>query len=84
MLNHSEIITDCLRQTTLILITRWASLSCIFSFQNILEEAIELCRFPPMPDAICRHEKCHGHLKAEIYFTDPDFKVNDTYETQPG
>uniref|UniRef100_H3C3U7 RING-type E3 ubiquitin transferase n=1 Tax=Tetraodon nigroviridis TaxID=99883 RepID=H3C3U7_TETNG len=37
-----------------------------------LEEAIDLCRFPPPPNAICRTEKCPG--KAEIYFTDPDFK----------
>ncbi|XP_044226029.1 E3 ubiquitin-protein ligase TTC3-like isoform X3 [Thunnus albacares] len=43
-------------------------------FKEILESAIELCKFPPIPDAICRHEKCHGHLKTEIYFTDPDFK----------
>ncbi|XP_062289742.1 E3 ubiquitin-protein ligase TTC3-like isoform X1 [Scomber scombrus] len=43
-------------------------------FKEILESAIELCKFPPIPDAICRHEKCNGHLKAEIYFTDPDFK----------
>ncbi|XP_070700307.1 E3 ubiquitin-protein ligase TTC3 [Pempheris klunzingeri] len=43
-------------------------------FKEILDSSIELCRFPPTPDAICRHEKCHGFLKAEIYFTDPDFK----------
>ncbi|KAA8586527.1 hypothetical protein FQN60_000363 [Etheostoma spectabile] len=43
-------------------------------FKDILEQAIELCRFPPVPDAVCRLEKCLGHLKAEIYFTDPDFK----------
>ncbi|KAM7374694.1 hypothetical protein PAMP_007338 [Pampus punctatissimus] len=43
-------------------------------FKEILESSIELCKFPPIPDAICRHEKCHGHLKTEIYFTDPDFK----------
>ncbi|XP_068187104.1 E3 ubiquitin-protein ligase TTC3 isoform X2 [Antennarius striatus] len=42
--------------------------------KEILENAIELCTFPPIPDAICRFDKCHGHLKAEIYFTDPDFK----------
>lgn len=39
-----------------------------------LEKAIELCRFPPIPDAICRLEKCIGSVKSEIYFTDPDFK----------
>ncbi|XP_073335984.1 E3 ubiquitin-protein ligase TTC3 [Pagrus major] len=43
-------------------------------FKEILDSAIELCKFPPIPDAICRLEKCNGHLKAEIYFTDPDFK----------
>ncbi|XP_068455847.1 E3 ubiquitin-protein ligase TTC3 [Clinocottus analis] len=43
-------------------------------FKEILQHAIELCKFPPIPDAICRHEKCLGHLKAEIYLTDPDFK----------
>ncbi|XP_031724821.1 E3 ubiquitin-protein ligase TTC3 isoform X2 [Anarrhichthys ocellatus] len=43
-------------------------------FKEILEHAIELCRFPPIPDAICRLEKCLVPLKAEIYLTDPDFK----------
>lgn len=43
-------------------------------FKEILESAIESCRFPPVPDAICRLEKCLGSLKTEIYFTDPDFK----------
>ncbi|KAM8742285.1 E3 ubiquitin-protein ligase TTC3 isoform 2-T2 [Acanthopagrus schlegelii] len=43
-------------------------------FKEILDSSIELCKFPPIPDAICRLEKCNGHLKAEIYFTDPDFK----------
>uniref|UniRef100_A0A672Z5B0 Tetratricopeptide repeat domain 3 n=1 Tax=Sphaeramia orbicularis TaxID=375764 RepID=A0A672Z5B0_9TELE len=41
---------------------------------NILENSIELCRFPPPPDAICRLENCVGSVKAEIFFTDPDFK----------
>ncbi|XP_058483305.1 E3 ubiquitin-protein ligase TTC3 [Solea solea] len=40
----------------------------------ILENAIELCKFPPVPDAVCRFEKGHSSLKAEIYITDPDFK----------
>ncbi|XP_074467867.1 E3 ubiquitin-protein ligase TTC3 [Sebastes fasciatus] len=43
-------------------------------FKDILRRAIELCKFPPIPDAICRLEKCLGPLKAEIYVTDPDFK----------
>ncbi|KAM9348197.1 E3 ubiquitin-protein ligase TTC3 isoform 1-T1 [Symphorus nematophorus] len=43
-------------------------------FKEILDDAIELCRFPPTPDAICRLEKCQSHFKTEIYFTDPDFK----------
>ncbi|XP_023117643.2 E3 ubiquitin-protein ligase TTC3 isoform X2 [Amphiprion ocellaris] len=43
-------------------------------FKGILEGAIESCRFPPPPDAICRLEKCHSAVKAEIFFTDPDFK----------
>ncbi|GAA6232084.1 E3 ubiquitin-protein ligase TTC3 isoform X1 [Lates japonicus] len=43
-------------------------------FKGVLESAIELCKFPPIPDAICRLKKCHGSVKAEIYFTDPDFK----------
>nr|XP_046266276.1 E3 ubiquitin-protein ligase TTC3 [Scatophagus argus] len=43
-------------------------------FKQNLEIVIDLCRFPPVPDAICRLQKGHGHLKAEIYFTDPDFK----------
>ncbi|XP_047462561.1 E3 ubiquitin-protein ligase TTC3 isoform X2 [Mugil cephalus] len=43
-------------------------------FKEILENAIELCRFPPPPEAICRLEKCLGPVKCEIYLTDPDFK----------
>lgn len=43
-------------------------------FKGILEDAIELCKFPPTPDAICRLDKCLCPVKAEIYFTDPDFK----------
>ncbi|XP_059207602.1 E3 ubiquitin-protein ligase TTC3 isoform X2 [Centropristis striata] len=43
-------------------------------FMDILLRDIEFCRFPPVPDAICRLEKCLYPLKAEIYFTDPDFK----------
>ncbi|XP_063752092.1 E3 ubiquitin-protein ligase TTC3 isoform X2 [Eleginops maclovinus] len=43
-------------------------------FKGILEQAIELCKFPPTPDAICRLEHCLGPVKAEIYLTDPDFK----------
>ncbi|XP_042355060.1 E3 ubiquitin-protein ligase TTC3 [Plectropomus leopardus] len=43
-------------------------------FKEVLESAIELCKFPPIPDAICRLEKCLGSPKTEIYFTDPDFK----------
>lgn len=49
---------------------------CILFLKEVLESAIDICKFPPIPDAICRFEKCHGHVKAEIYFTDPDFKVN--------
>lgn len=48
-----------------------------------MESAIELCKFPPIPDAICRLEKCLVPLKPEIYFTDPDFKVIGS-ETQLG
>lgn len=43
-------------------------------FKEILGNAIELCKFPPPPDAVCRSEKCLCPLKTEIYFTDPDFK----------
>ncbi|KAM8899891.1 E3 ubiquitin-protein ligase TTC3 isoform 2-T2 [Spinachia spinachia] len=41
---------------------------------KVLEQAIDLCKFHPIPDAICRLEKCLVPLKAEIYLTDPDFK----------
>lgn len=41
---------------------------------EILEDSIELCRFPPLPDAICRIENCISSVKKEIYLTDPDFK----------
>ncbi|XP_029374493.1 E3 ubiquitin-protein ligase TTC3 isoform X2 [Echeneis naucrates] len=44
------------------------------NFKEILECAIEFCKFPPNPDAICRLNKCHSSLKTEIYLTDPDFK----------
>ncbi|KAJ8347748.1 hypothetical protein SKAU_G00263370 [Synaphobranchus kaupii] len=43
-------------------------------FKDLLEKFVEMCKFPPKPDAVCRHEKCQGHSKTEIYFTDPDFK----------
>ncbi|XP_010785247.1 E3 ubiquitin-protein ligase TTC3-like [Notothenia coriiceps] len=45
-------------------------------FKGMLEQAIELCTFPPPPDAICRLEICLCPMKAEIYLTDPDFKVS--------
>ncbi|KAB1284057.1 E3 ubiquitin-protein ligase TTC3 [Camelus dromedarius] len=40
----------------------------------LLEKFIEECRFPPVPDAICCYQKCHGYSKVQIYITDPDFK----------
>ncbi|CAL8365219.1 unnamed protein product [Lota lota] len=43
-------------------------------FKESLLELMESCQFPPMPDAICRHGNCIGHIKTAIYFTDPDFK----------
>ncbi|XP_020496201.2 E3 ubiquitin-protein ligase TTC3 [Labrus bergylta] len=43
-------------------------------FKDILENNLELCRFPPAPDAVCRLVKCLGHSKTEIYITDPNFK----------
>ncbi|XP_028277332.1 E3 ubiquitin-protein ligase TTC3 isoform X2 [Parambassis ranga] len=43
-------------------------------FKETLEGAIELCKFPPPPDAVCRMAKCLSQLKSEIYLTDPDFK----------
>lgn len=46
-----------------------------FFFKDILESSIELCKFPPPPDAVCRLQKCLCPLKAEIFLTDPDFKV---------
>uniref|UniRef100_A0AAV2JBM9 RING-type E3 ubiquitin transferase n=2 Tax=Knipowitschia caucasica TaxID=637954 RepID=A0AAV2JBM9_KNICA len=42
---------------------------------NILEESIQVCKFPPSPNGVCRYnEQCVGYSKKEIYFTDPDFK----------
>lgn len=38
-----------------------------------LQTSIELCKFPPKPDAMCRYDHCLGHSK-QVYFTDPDFK----------
>uniref|UniRef100_A0A1A7Z5N6 RING-type E3 ubiquitin transferase n=1 Tax=Iconisemion striatum TaxID=60296 RepID=A0A1A7Z5N6_9TELE len=43
-------------------------------FRDLLECCIELCRFPPAPDAVCRLDSCLCPLKPEIYLTDPDFK----------
>lgn len=54
----------------------------LLSLQEVLEQAIELCKFPPIPDAICRLEKCLVPLKAEIYLTDPDFKVSVRRKTR--
>ncbi|KAK1800424.1 hypothetical protein P4O66_005652, partial [Electrophorus voltai] len=41
--------------------------------KQLLESSVEMCKFPPKPDAICRHQYCLGHT-VQIYFTDPDFK----------
>ncbi|KAF4108623.1 E3 ubiquitin-protein ligase TTC3 isoform X2 [Onychostoma macrolepis] len=38
-----------------------------------LENFIEMCKFPPKPDAVCRYQHCLSHT-VEIYFSDPDFK----------
>ncbi|XP_064207284.1 E3 ubiquitin-protein ligase TTC3 isoform X2 [Anguilla rostrata] len=43
-------------------------------FKDLLEKFVEMCKFPPKPDAVCHHENCQGHSKTQIYFTDPDFK----------
>ncbi|XP_069802308.1 E3 ubiquitin-protein ligase TTC3 isoform X2 [Dendropsophus ebraccatus] len=42
--------------------------------QVLLDNCIEECKFPPKPDAICRYEQCLSLPKAQIYFSDPDFK----------
>ncbi|XP_077621581.1 E3 ubiquitin-protein ligase TTC3 isoform X3 [Crocuta crocuta] len=42
--------------------------------EMLLEKFIEECKFPPVPDAICCYQKCHGYSKIQIYITDPDFK----------
>uniref|UniRef100_W5KNG0 RING-type E3 ubiquitin transferase n=1 Tax=Astyanax mexicanus TaxID=7994 RepID=W5KNG0_ASTMX len=36
-----------------------------------LQTSIELCKFPPEPDAMCRYDNCRSK---KVYFTDPDFK----------
>ncbi|XP_063058989.1 E3 ubiquitin-protein ligase TTC3 isoform X2 [Engraulis encrasicolus] len=41
---------------------------------DFLETSMEICRFPPPPDAVCRHKIFQDHVKKEIYFTDPGFK----------
>ncbi|KAK9968873.1 hypothetical protein ABG768_003172 [Culter alburnus] len=38
-----------------------------------LEKFIEVCKFPPKADAMCRHQHCLAHT-IQIYFSDPDFK----------
>ncbi|XP_051903652.1 E3 ubiquitin-protein ligase TTC3-like [Hippocampus zosterae] len=42
-------------------------------FQEILEDSIYTCKFPPPPDGTCRYEDCLAPSK-NIYITDPDFK----------
>ncbi|XP_077149996.1 E3 ubiquitin-protein ligase TTC3 isoform X2 [Ranitomeya variabilis] len=42
--------------------------------QVFLDNCIEECKFPPKPDAVCRYEQCLSLPKAQIYFSDPDFK----------
>ncbi|XP_053502090.1 E3 ubiquitin-protein ligase TTC3 isoform X2 [Ictalurus furcatus] len=44
--------------------------TCPEYLKEQLERLIETCKFPPKPDAVCRH--CLG--QDVIYFTDPDFK----------
>ncbi|XP_052423013.1 E3 ubiquitin-protein ligase TTC3 isoform X6 [Carassius gibelio] len=41
--------------------------------QEHLKNLIEVCRFPPKADAVCRYQHCLSHT-VEIYFSDPDFK----------
>lgn len=48
---------------------------CLFSFQDVLEKCIETCTFPPPPVAICRLDQSADHQKAEMYYSDKDFKV---------
>ncbi|KAK3550077.1 hypothetical protein QTP86_019173 [Hemibagrus guttatus] len=44
--------------------------TCPEYLKEQLENLIKTCKFPPKPDAVCRH--CLG--QPLIYFTDPDFK----------
>ncbi|XP_058267623.1 E3 ubiquitin-protein ligase TTC3 isoform X2 [Hemibagrus wyckioides] len=44
--------------------------TCPEYLKEQLENFIKICKFPPKPDAVCRH--CLG--QPLIYFTDPDFK----------
>ncbi|XP_073686273.1 E3 ubiquitin-protein ligase TTC3 [Garra rufa] len=41
--------------------------------QEHLENFIEVCKFPPKADGVCRYQHCLSHT-VEIYFSDPDFK----------
>lgn len=47
----------------------------LFCSQDVLESCIETCKFPAPPIAICRLHQSVDHQKAEIYYTDRDFKV---------
>ncbi|XP_077402807.1 E3 ubiquitin-protein ligase TTC3 isoform X2 [Vanacampus margaritifer] len=42
-------------------------------FKKLLEDSIYTCKFPPLPNGICRYVDCLGPSK-NIYITDPDFK----------
>ncbi|XP_037125509.1 E3 ubiquitin-protein ligase TTC3 [Syngnathus acus] len=42
-------------------------------FKELLEESIDCCKFPPLPDGTCRFNGCLGPSK-NIYITEPDFK----------
>ncbi|XP_057176723.1 E3 ubiquitin-protein ligase TTC3 isoform X2 [Triplophysa rosa] len=41
--------------------------------QERLENLVDMCTFPPKPDAVCCPSHCLAH-SLQIYFSDPDFK----------
>lgn len=41
--------------------------------KELLERFVEVCKFPPKADAVCRHQHCLAHT-IQIYFSDPEFK----------
>lgn len=41
-----------------------------------MEDLLKETKFPPKPDAVCKFHVDTDNLKKEMYFSDPDYKVD--------